>query len=295
MRARRRLSISRGALRAVFLCACLWSAPATPAAAGWFNFLSAPSAELWERWTANDPADQRTIDHGAWDRFLDAYLSLGEDGIARIAYGRVAPADRAALDSYLAALGRTAIDGYAPAEQKAFWINLYNALTVRLVLDHYPVASIRDIDLSSGLFESGPWGEPLISVEGEALSLDDIEHRILRPIWRDARIHYAVNCASIGCPNLRGKAYRRAGLDMALDAAARIYVNHPRGVRVDGDRLTISSLYRWFEEDFGDGDAGVLDHLRHYAEPALRAQLARAETIDDDEYDWRLNDAAPER
>ena len=138
-------------------------------------------------------------------RFLAQHLRTGEDGIARIGYGAVSDEDRKSLDAYIAALAghpgsRRALNR---AEQQAYWINLYNALTVQVILDHYPVESIRDIDISPGLFADGPWGKKLVTIEGEAVSLDDIEHRILRPIWKDPRIHYAVNCASIGCPNLQ--------------------------------------------------------------------------------------------
>ena len=100
-------------------------------------------------------------------------------------------------------LSGVAIGGYAPDEQRAFWINLYHALTVRVILSHYPVSGIREIDISPGLFARGPWDRKLIPVEGVELTLNDIEHRILRPIWRDPRVHYALNCASLGCPDLR--------------------------------------------------------------------------------------------
>ncbi len=97
-------------------------------------------------------------------------------------------------------LAATSADRLRRAEQFPFWINLYNALTVKVVLDHYPVEIIRDIDISPGLFADGPWGKKLVTVEGEALSLDDIEHRILRPIWKDPRLHYVLNCAALGVP-----------------------------------------------------------------------------------------------
>ena len=101
-------------------------------------------------------------------------------------------------------------------EQLAYWINLYNALTVKVILDHYPVKSILDIDISPGWFSIGPWGKKLVAVEGVEISLDDIEHRILRPIWRDPRIHYALNCAAVGCPNLLREAFTGATAEVLL-------------------------------------------------------------------------------
>ncbi|MFQ5958959.1 MAG: DUF547 domain-containing protein, partial [Alphaproteobacteria bacterium] len=223
--------------------------------------LAAPKAELWQRWTAHDPAATATIDHSAWERFVKAYVAPQADGVNRVPYGRIGVAGRNALDDYIAALAATPISTYGRAEQLAYWINLYNALTVRVVLDHYPVKSILDIRISPGWFAIGPWGKKVVTVEGEALSLDDIEHRILRPIWRDARIHYAVNCASIGCPNLRAEAFTGSGAEALLSQAAVDYVNHPRGAEVRGGRLVVSSIYAWYKEDFGDSDAGVIDHL----------------------------------
>ena len=137
-------------------------------------------------------------------------------------------------------------------------------------------------------------GRSLITVEGEPLSLDDIEHRILRPIWRDPRIHYAVNCASVGCPNLQAKPFEAADLDRMLDMAAIDFVNSPRGVRLDARRLRVSSIYVWFEEDFGGDDAGVIRHLMAYATPGLAMRLQRLDEIAGHGYDWSLNDAAQE-
>ena len=257
-----------------------------------FQALFAPSADLWERWQAHDPASTATIDHSPWDRLLAAYVVRGADGIALFAYGRVTEADRAALDAYVGGLAATPISGYARPEQRAYWINLYNALTVQVVLDHYPVVSISDIDISPGLFAKGPWDRKLLEIEGEPVSLNDIEHRILRPIWQDPRLHYALNCASLGCPDLMQKAYAAAIAETLLDTAAHGYVNHPRGARIDGGKLTVSSIYAWFQEDFGGSDKTIIAHLKRYAAPPLAAKLAEIGTIADHDYDWSLNDAA---
>ena len=163
---------------------------------------------------------------------------------------------------------------------------------MQVVLDHYPVASIRDIDISPGLLADGPWRKALVKIDGEPVSLDDIEHRILRPIWDDPRIHYAVNCAALGCPNLQREAFTAANTGRLLEQAARDFVNHPRAVRSDAGGLTLSSIYNWFAADFA-ADGGVLAHIRRYAADGLRSQLAGIERIDDYAYDWSLNDAAP--
>lgn len=253
--------------------------------------LFAPSADLWERWQAHDAASTAAIDHRPWDRLLKRLAVPGADGLTRFRYGAVNPRDRAALDGYIAALAAVPISTHNRAEQMAYWINFYNALTVQVVLDHYPVKSIRDIDISPGFFADGPWGKKLVTVEGQALSLNDMEHRILRPIWRDPRIHYAVNCASIGCPNLQTDAYTADNLETLLETGARDYINSPRGVSVSDGAITVSKIYDWFIADFGHDEKGVLAHLKKYAAPALRKQLTDIGEIDGVAYDWRLNDA----
>jgi hypothetical protein len=216
-------------------------------------------------------------------------LVAGDDGVNRIAYGRVSAAGRARLADYVLHLSGIPVSALNRSEQRAYWINLYNALTVRVIVEHYPVASIRDIDISPGIFADGPWRKKLVEVEDVPVSLDDIEHRILRPIWRDPRIHYAVNCTAVGCPNLQPHAYGAANAERLLSDGARAYVNHPRGVHFDKDGLKVSSLYVWYADDFGADDAGVIAHLARFAAPALRARLKSARRVADHAYDWGLN------
>jgi len=255
-----------------------------------FETLFAPKADPWPRWKASVPGSAVRADHAPWDSILQRYLHIGADGINRFDYARLNRDGRDELDTYLQGLAATPVSRMDRASQMAFWINLYNALTVRTVAEAYPVKSIRDIDITPGFFGDGPWGKQLIQVDGVALSLNDIEHRILRPLWGDPRVHYALNCASLGCPNLAPSAYRPASLDSMLDEGARAFVNSPKGVSWDGDRLSVSSIYAWFQQDFGGDDAGVLDHLRRYAKPDLAKRLASAKHIDRHGYDWRLND-----
>jgi len=276
-------------VRAALLEIVLVAAFTGPAAAA-FEALFAPKARLWERWTAHDPGAASRIDHRAWDAILKRYLVHDEDGLTRFAYGRVSPQDRKALDAYIRRLAAGRVSRYARGEQRAYWINFYNALTVQVVLARYPVASIRNIDVSPGLFADGPWDKKLVTVESTPVSLNDIEYRILRPIWRDPRIHYALDCASIGCPNLRRTAYTAKNAEQLLNAGARDYVYSPRGVSSKGKALVVSSIYVWFKSNFGDSDAGVIAHLRRYAAPKLKKKLMGVTKIDRHTNDWRLND-----
>ena len=254
---------------------------------------AAPRADLWARWTAHDPNSSIMVDHAAWDELLARYNVAAADGSRRFAYANVAADDRRRLGAYLDRLAGAAVSRLARDQQRAYWINLYNALTVQVVLDRWPVESIRDISISPGLFSSGPWGKKLATVEGERLSLDDIEHRILRPIWKDARVHYALNCAAVGCPDLQPVAFTAANSEELLERAARAFVNHPRGVAIEeGRRLVVSSIYVWFQDDFGDGtDAGVIAHLARHAAPELKARLDGIARIADHRYDWAINAA----
>lgn len=254
--------------------------------------IKGPGADLIdERWRVHDAASTATIDHSAWGTFLRKYLVEGADGVNRVRYGAVTPEDKAALDAYIAALEATPVSSLNRDEQMAYWFNLYNAVTVKVVIDAYPVKSIRKV-LSGGFFSPGPWKRKLITVEGQSLSLDDVEHGIMRPIWQDNRIHYGVNCASIGCPNLAPKPYTAETLEAMLDKAARDYVNHPRGASVnDRGRLTASRIYNWYDVDFEGSEQGIIAHLKIYAEPELASRLNSIDDIRGYEYDWSLNSA----
>ena len=233
-----------------------------------------------------------SVDHAGWTEILQEIVVTDSQGVNRIPYGKVDLVTRRLIKTYIRSLEDTPVTRLTRAQQLAYWINLYNAVVVRTVLDFYPVDSIREISFQ-GLFTFGPWSEPLVRVEGQSLSLNDIEHRILRPVFQEPRIHYALNCAAVQCPNLAKQAWEPERLDADLTAAARAYVNDPRGVRVadDGD-LVLSKIYAWFREDFGGTPDTVRQHLSRYADADLRAVLADQPDIDDYVYDWSLIDAA---
>lgn len=234
-------------------------------------------------------------ENAVWAEILETYLRSGDEGQPNLFDYQALAADtedRGDLELYIAALEGTPVSTLSREEQFAFWVNLYNALTVKVVLDHYPVPSIRKIGISPGLFSVGPWGAKLVTVEGKRLSLDNIEHDILRPGWQDPRIHYAVNCASIGCPNLAPEPYEAATLESQLDEAARDYINSPRGIDVRGSRVRASKIYDWYGEDFGDSHADILAHVRQYADKDLLAEIEGIDRISSFAYDWALNDVS---
>ena len=216
--------------------------------------------------------------------------------------------DRAALDAAVAAFAEpSAADerGWTRDERLAFWINAYNAFTLRAIVDHYPIRgsvftlsphhSIRQID--------GVWTALTFQAAGRTVTLDDIEHKILRPEFKEPRVHFAINCASVGCPPLAAEPYRAATLDAQLDSAARRYFASPQGLRVDGRTLRVSKILEWYGEDFvaqfapdraGQPDRverAVLAVVTRFGPPdaaaLARAASTRVRFLD---YDWSLND-----
>jgi hypothetical protein len=246
------------------------------------------SARLDQRWAAHVESSETVIDHSEWQLLLDDYLVTDADsGVYLFDYSGLLDDGREPLDAYVQYL--TEVDPLTlnRSEQKAYWINLYNALTVRLIMDNYPLASITTLGSNPLVF--GPWSETATHINDVALSLNDIEHRIIRPLYDDYRIHFAVNCASIGCPNLAAEAFTADALDEQLDQAAADFLSHPRGLSLDGDTLNLSSLFEWYAVDFGDDQAEVLTTLGRHIDADTRDQLMRFDGTPVYAYDWGLN------
>jgi hypothetical protein len=195
------------------------------------------------------------------------------------------------LDEYLKVLEETDTSKLSRDEQFAFYINAYNATTIKFILSAYP--EIKSIwDLGSRII---PWKSPfrkkIVRIEGKAISLDDLEHGMIRPRFKDPRVHFAVNCASKSCPPLISEPYQGSTLDQQLNASTRAFLNNPERNRLDGNKLYVSKIFKWFEEDF-HGD--VVGFFIRFAEEAMKAKLM--ETRDKIkvkylDYDWSLNGA----
>ncbi len=240
-------------------------------------------------WSVSAEKSENTIDHSDWQSILDKYLvDKTSDKINLFSYKSVSLSDKQKLAHYLKYMQSLDPRQYTRAVQKAYWINLYNALTAKLIIDNYPVKSITK--LGDSFFSFGPWDDELITINEKSLSLNDIEHKILRPIFKDNRIHYAVNCASLGCPNLSKTVYTPQNMEQMLETAAKDFVNHPRGVRFKGNKMIVSSIYHWYKEDFGDDHKQLLKHLIKYADPSLASNLRTHKGKIDHDYDWTLNE-----
>lgn len=233
-----------------------------------------------------------TFDHSA----LDALLKKHVKGL-RVDYKSL-KGERAALDGYcekLAQLPKAELEKMERAEQFAFWIDAYNALTLQTIVAHYPIEagkkpsefpknSIRQID--------GAWTAKH-TVASQSLSLDEIENKLLRPTFKDPRVHFAINCAARSCPPLRAEAFTGAKLEAQLDDDVATFLAGPGRpvVASDGKKLSVSKIFDWFKEDFG-GEAGVLKFLRDHAQKDQQAALAGADakSLAYVDYDWSLND-----
>lgn len=249
---------------------------------------------LWLKWEVNNPLSKKTISHQLWQEFLTRRVISNEENIHLVDYQHMTKIDHHLLKNYLTNMSQIHIDNYNRNEQLAYWINVYNALMVQTVANYYPVTTIQEVNISPGLFSVGPWGANLITIENTVLTLDDINNRIIRPIWNDARTHYALNNASIGAPNLSREVYQGTILEEQLNNAASAYINCLRGVNVIEGRLIISKLYDWYEEDFGGTKQDIIIHLLQFAKEPLKSQLNHINSIDNYMYNWHINSPSTE-
>lgn len=232
------------------------------------------------------PARAAGVDHSIWADLLEKHVSY-ETG--RVDYAAFKKEDEAQLEDYLKVLKTVDRSELTRNERLAFYINLYNSATIKLILESYPWNdSIRDI---GGLLES-PFKIEFINLEGKQYSLDEIEHDILRKEYNDPRIHFALNCASVSCPPLYDKPYAGAKIDEQLDMVTRRFLNDPRRTWIDEDTLYLSKVMEWYEDDFVVA-GGVVPFVKKYADGAFEKNLKEVgDDIDVEfqDYDWSLND-----
>jgi hypothetical protein len=190
------------------------------------------------------------------------------------------------LDQYLKVLEKTDSSKLSRNEQFAFYINAYNAWTIKLILSGYP--GVKSIKEFGNIFKS-PWKKKLARIDGDMVTLDHVEHGILRPKYKDPRVHFAINCASKGCPPLRSEPYRGDVLDQQLAEMVRAFINDTRRNRLEGKTLYVSRIFKWFKGDFGNDIVGF---FQEYAEGNLKKELdsSRKEIeVEYLSYDWSLN------
>ena len=252
--------------------------------------VAAPASDYWPFWNKSSEVNQRAIDHSALDSILHIYvISDHASGINRFRYADVSRKHRKQLDRYIKT--NTALDprDYSRAEQKAYWLNLYNALTLELILDNYPVDSIDNIPGPRGSDMKGPWDKKIASVAGQKISLNDIEHRILRPLWQDHKVHFGLACGGLGCPNLQPLAFTSANSRALLKKSGHEFVEHPRGVQLENGELHVSKLFEWYKADFAKDDKKLLKVFARYASDRDALYLLGFNGKIDYTHDWRIN------
>ncbi len=227
------------------------------------------------------PSSSQPIAHALFDSLLRAHVSpegwVDYQGFIR---------DSSRLNAYLDLLSSNHPNDehWSEAEQLVYWINAYNAFTIKLIVDHYPVESIKDI--KRGIpFVNTVWDLKFIRIEDALYDLNNIEHGIIRTKFDEPRIHFAVNCASYSCPKLLNAAYTAESLDAQLEAAARAFINDPRRNRIAQDRLQLSRILSWYRADFKAWDS-ITDLVRQYSDQPIGPN-PEVEYL---EYDWRLNE-----
>jgi hypothetical protein len=244
-----------------------------------------------QAFVTNNEQSTTEIDHTPWQYFLTKHLEFDDFGQSYFSYQQVPTTELTKLNQYIRDLEKVLPQTLNAQEEKAYWVNLYNALTVKVVLDAYPVDSIKDIDRRfGGLVASGPWSNERIKVAGVPLSLDNIEHDIIRPKYNDYRTHFVLNCAAKGCPNLSQTAFTADNIDSQLEAAEATFLNHQRGARFEGKTLILSKIFDWYLEDFASNEEELIALIAPQVDPTLRARLNGYRGQIKYEYDWSLNE-----
>ncbi|WP_339667905.1 DUF547 domain-containing protein [Dasania marina] len=242
----------------------------------------------------------QNINHDVWDSLLKQHVQSQDGGKSTTVDYQAMMRDRQNLNGYLqslATISEQQFEQWSKQQQLAFLINAYNAATVALILTAWPdIQSIKEL----GSWFNSPWSKEFVSLLGKTRSLDDIEHNLIRGDGRynDPRIHFAVNCASIGCPALRAEAYDGDKLDQQLDQQTALFLSDRKRNYVDDKTIKLSSIFKWYRSDFEKGWKGFFrleDFLQlHADEIGITASIAKKLTtsdadIDFIDYDWRLN------
>lgn len=190
--------------------------------------------------------------------------------------------DEEKLDRYLEYLNATDIKGWTENRRKAFWMNAYNAYTVKLILNHYPLKSIMDIKVK----DKNAWEIPFAKVGGKVYTLNAIEHDILRPKFKDPRIHVGINCASYSCPPLANKAFTEKNVELQLEKLMKTFINDPLRNTMAKESIEISELFNWFKSDFTE-KTSLIDYLNKYS----KTKISKTAKINYKKYNWSLNQA----
>ena len=220
------------------------------------NAIAGYDSQSWSIWNQSDESNPSIIDHSLFDGFLKTYVVTNHpSGINRFRYADVSRADGKKLDTYIKQIISLDPRKYRKQVQKAYWLNLYNALTLQALLKKYPLKSVDSNKLSQR-----------VKVAGVKLETHDIGNRILRPIWNDYKVVFGMSCASMGCPAIQSQAFTASNTEDLLKASAREFINHPRGLVVNRQEMQASKIFDWYRDDFGADDSRLMKLFAHYAD-----------------------------
>jgi len=240
---------------------------------------AAPDSELIPFWNDYEEQSVIKVDHSAWGDILERYVDDSHpSGINRFNYEGITSGDKLTLENYLEYLQQFEPRQFNLGQQKAYWLNFYNAAVINRILNNYPLDSTRRLN----------WRARSYEVVMQKISLNVIEHGILRPIFKDPRILFALNAGSLSSGNLQKTPFTEENTEDLLDKVTRQLLNHPRGARVEDGRLVVSKLFQWYIDDFGGNKQSVRDYVIRYAEEDLKTAIARSKGVSYN-YSWLLN------
>ncbi|ASG67728.1 DUF547 domain-containing protein [Francisella halioticida] len=252
------------------------------------SLYGAPSAQLWSYWNKSNPSSTAKIDFKPWQDFLDKYV-VQKGNQTFVNYAEASKNDKQKLNEIISNYSKIDILNYNKNQQLAYWINMYNMLTIKTILQYYPVKSITNID--KGWFGfSKVWDQKIVNINNKELTLNDIEHRIIRPIWHDPRVHSAVNCASISCPNLSKTAYQGDQINKQLNKSFTTWINSSKGFKLKDNNIYISKIFDWYGSDFGD-QIQMRQFIAKYLASKVKKEaiLDKNKVINYQNYNWNLN------
>ena len=229
-------------------------------------------------WASSSYAQTFDHSHQRFDDLLKTVVSL-QGHQSRVDYVKLL-GDSSQLEGYLSNLSsitKREFEGFSRDQQLAFLINAYNGFQLKQVIDNYPIDSIKEV----GSFFSSPWSKKFFKLLGEEASLDIVEHELIRPVFKEPRIHFAVNCASISCPPLMPEAYQAEKLDTQLENATFNFLQDRNANYRKGKTLYLSKIFDWYEEDFGENVSDFVAPYMGYPPGDLKIQYT--------DYDWNLN------
>lgn len=243
---------------------------------------AAPKSKKIDFWDDSEEQSELNIDHSKWAEILQTYVITDHpSGVNRFNYAAVTPADKLKLEEYLEYMQKMDPRQLTKTKQKAYWLNMFNAALIQEVLESEPEDSIREVGRSL-------WRSNRLYVAMQDTSLDNIEHGILRPIFNDPRVHFSLAAGTVGSASIPSEPFNGANVESLLEKNTQEFLNHERGVSVNDRGVVLSSIFKWYVDDFGGDYEGVKRFILPYLSGSI-AQAVAASKRARYSYEWDLN------